>query len=94
MTPAQCRAARALLDWSQTQLAGAAGLGLASIADFERGERPLAEPARSLLERALTAAGVQLIPEDGGGAGVRFRRPTGRASEGIRPQDLNSSNDD
>lgn len=94
MTPAQCRAARALLDWSQPQLAAAAGLGLGSLADFESGAKPLPEAAASLVVRAFQAAGVQLIPEDGGGAGVRFRRPSGRTSEGIRPQDLNSSNDD
>jgi transcriptional regulator with XRE-family HTH domain len=94
MTPAQCRAARALLDWTQPQLAAAAGLGLTTLADFESGARPLPEQALGLLSRALQTAGVQLIPEDGGGAGVRFRRPAGRPAEGIRPQDLNSSNDD
>ena len=35
MTPAQCRAGRALLDMSQTQLAELANLGLSTVVDFE-----------------------------------------------------------
>ena len=35
----QCRAARALLGWSQTDLAAKAEVAVSTIADFERGER-------------------------------------------------------
>jgi transcriptional regulator with XRE-family HTH domain len=75
----QIRAARALLDWSQTQLADAAGLSLPTIKRME-GERG---PGRSSAEnveavrRALIAAGAELIPagdyQGGGGPGVRLR---------------------
>lgn len=75
MTPAQCRAARALLDWSQQQLAEAAGVGVVTVRQFEGGA---SEPRRSTLaaiHRVLEAAGVLFIPENGGGAGVRLKVP-------------------
>lgn len=75
MTPAQCRAARALLDWSQQQLADAAGVGVVTVRQFEGSA---AEPRRATLAAihgALHGAGVQFIPENGGGAGVRLKAP-------------------
>jgi transcriptional regulator with XRE-family HTH domain len=74
MSPAQCRAARALVGWSQDQLAAASGVAKATIANFEAGKR---EPyARTLadLATALEAAGVVFVAENGGGAGVRLRK--------------------
>jgi transcriptional regulator with XRE-family HTH domain len=74
----QCRAGRALLGWSQQELAEAAKVGKAGIADFERGHTvPYQRTLRDLAD-ALEAAGVQLIPENGGGAGVRLKRATAR----------------
>lgn len=73
VSPAQCRAARGLLSWSQDHLATVTRLSRSTIAGFERGER---EPTRANLEmlrRIFEDAGVQIIPENGGGAGVRFR---------------------
>ncbi|WP_294534326.1 helix-turn-helix transcriptional regulator [uncultured Rhodoblastus sp.] len=70
---AQCRAARALLDWSREQLAEASKVGLRTIVDFERGAREPRELTKDALCRALQAAGVEFIPENGGGAGVRLR---------------------
>jgi transcriptional regulator with XRE-family HTH domain len=73
ITPAQCRAARALLDWSQQQLATAAHVGVVTVRQFEGGG---AQPRHATLEvvcRALEAAGVEFIPENGGGAGVRLK---------------------
>lgn len=37
MTPEQCRAARALLDWPQQRLAEESGIGNATIRNFEAG---------------------------------------------------------
>jgi DNA-binding transcriptional regulator YiaG len=74
ITPSQCRAARGILDWSQQQLADAAGVGVVTVRQFEGGA---AQPRRATLEvvrRALEAAGVEFIPENGGGAGVRLRK--------------------
>lgn len=72
---AQIRAARGLIGWSQTDLAEAAIVSRATIADFEAGKRiPYARTIK-LLQRALESAGVEFIPENGGGAGVRLRKP-------------------
>ncbi len=73
MNPEQCRAARALIGMTQPSLAEAAGIGLSTIVDFEKKRRQVAEPSVAAMKTALEAAGVQFIPENGGGAGVRLR---------------------
>lgn len=70
----QVRAARSLLDWTQDDLAGAASVATKTIADFERGERqPQTRTLRDIRE-ALEQAGIQFIPANGGGVGVRLRK--------------------
>jgi predicted transcriptional regulator len=74
LTPAQCRAARGLIDWSQMDLAEHAGVGIVTIRQLEAGNH---EPRRATLDvvrRALEAAGVEFIAENGGGPGVRLRK--------------------
>jgi len=73
-TSAQCRAARALLKWSQDDLAEASKVGKRTIADFERDLREPYERTLRDLMVALEEAGIEFIPENGGGAGVRFRK--------------------
>jgi DNA-binding transcriptional regulator YiaG len=75
MTPAQCRAARALLDMSQTQVAELANLGLSTVVDFERKRRQVSEVSMKAILDALKQAGVIFIDENGGGPGVRLRKP-------------------
>jgi len=75
ITPEQCRAARALLDWSQTQLGQASNLSLSTVRDFEKGRRIPYPNNLSTMRQALEAAGVEFIAENGGGAGVRIRKP-------------------
>jgi transcriptional regulator with XRE-family HTH domain len=73
ITPAQCRAARALLGWSQQDLAKRAAIGIVTVHQLEAG---LSQPRRAtfdVIRRALQAAGVEFIDENGGGSGVRFR---------------------
>jgi transcriptional regulator with XRE-family HTH domain len=72
MSPAQCRAGRALLEITQTQLAASAGLGLSTVVDFEKGRRQVSSESIELIFRALTLAGVEFIDENGGGPGVRL----------------------
>ena len=72
---AQLRAARGLLDWSQPQLAYAAGL---SISTVKRAERDLgaglSSNAYCKIESALMRAGIVFLMHDrGGGPGVRLR---------------------
>jgi transcriptional regulator with XRE-family HTH domain len=74
MIPSQCRAARALIDWTQPKLAEAASIGLSTVVDFERNRRTVSASALTTIRRALEAAGVEFIAENGGGAGVRLRR--------------------
>jgi len=72
ITAGQCRAARALLDWTQPRLAEAAGLGLSTVVDFERSRREVSADAIASTGEALVRAGVAFVPENGGGAGVRL----------------------
>ena len=75
ITSSQCRAARGLLDWTQQDLADRAGLGIVTVRQVEAG---MSDPRRATLKvirLALEAAGVEFIDENGGGPGVRLRRP-------------------
>ncbi len=83
----QLRAARGLIGWSQTDLAGAAKVGRATIADFETGKRDPYPRTIEQLQRALEAAGVEFIPENGGGAGVRLRAVSGNIQQRIEEQE-------
>jgi transcriptional regulator with XRE-family HTH domain len=71
----QVRAARGLIGWSQTQLAKAAGLSLPTVKRFETDNGvPVSNEAIGRMMAALEAAGVEFIPENGGGAGVRLKK--------------------
>lgn len=72
MTPAQCRAGRALLDWTQPTLAQKASLGLSTVVDFERERRAVSAEAIGAVRAALQAAGVEFT--NGGEPGVKLRR--------------------
>lgn len=76
----QVKAARALLGWSQDDLAAASGVSVPTIARLESvdsdgigGRATTADAIRAALE----AAGVEFIAENGGGAGVRLAKPGG-----------------
>ncbi|TXN40651.1 helix-turn-helix transcriptional regulator [Methylobacterium sp. WL30] len=91
---AQCRAARALLDWTREDLARESKVSRATIADYETGKRPARERTTDDLRQALEAGGIEFTPENGGGAGVRFReRSDAKPDEGLRPDQLTSEND-
>jgi transcriptional regulator with XRE-family HTH domain len=74
MNSHQCRAGRALLKWSQTQLAEAAGVALSTVNDFEIDKREPRSDNLTAIRRALEGAGVEIIPaKSGKGVGVRLR---------------------
>ncbi len=73
MTPAMCRAARSLVDWTQQHLADAAKVGLSTVKAFEIGRSVPVTNNLLAMQTALEAAGIQFIPENGGGAGVRLK---------------------
>lgn len=77
ITPAQCRAARALVGWSQEELESASKVARKTIADFERDVRAPYPRTLAAIRTALEAAGVEFIAENGGGAGVRLRKGAG-----------------
>lgn len=68
----QIRAARALLGWSQQQLADRAVVSVTAVKRLEAG---IGDPRMSTVQAikaALEAAGVEFIPASGGkGSGVR-----------------------
>jgi transcriptional regulator with XRE-family HTH domain len=77
LSAAQCRAGRALLEWSRDRLAEEAGVGLRTIVNFESGARAPRQPTLEALLRALTSAGVIVLYEGKsapGGDGVRLAK--------------------
>ena len=76
LSSAQLRAARALLRWSAIDLATHSKVGVATIRRVEvvEGEIPVTSANEAALRKALEAAGVDFIDENGGGPGVRLRK--------------------
>lgn len=61
-TPRHVKAARALLTWSQQDLAKAAKVATSTVADFERGQRtPMVNNAQAI-RSALEGAGIRFLP--------------------------------
>jgi predicted transcriptional regulator len=76
ITTRQLKAARALLCWSQEDLALHSGVSEPTIARLETfdGELGGRESTTSKIRAALEAAGIEIIEENGGGLGVRLKR--------------------
>lgn len=62
---AQIRAARALLDWHQDELATRAGVARKTLTDFEREIRVPTRRVAADLVRVLEAAGIRFVSEEG-----------------------------
>ncbi|MGD9882863.1 MAG: helix-turn-helix domain-containing protein [Reyranella sp.] len=73
MIAAQCKMARAAVGWGVRELAEAAKVSADTVVRLERGEA-LRERTVEAIRSALQKAGVEFIPENGGGAGVRLAR--------------------
>ena len=76
LTSAQLRAARSLIRWSADDLARETALSVATIrrAELSDGETSMTVANDLAVRRALEAAGVEFIDENGGGPGVRLRK--------------------
>jgi transcriptional regulator with XRE-family HTH domain len=88
MTPAQCRAARGLLNWTQERLAKPAGVSIVTVRNFENEKSGSQRASVAAIRSALEAAGVAFT--NGGEPGVKLK-----ARGGTIPADkLNASNDE
>jgi transcriptional regulator with XRE-family HTH domain len=74
ISPAQCRAARGLIAWSQQDLAKAAGVGAVAVHQLENGVSNSRRSTLTVIRQALETSGVEFIEENGGGPGVRLRK--------------------
>jgi transcriptional regulator with XRE-family HTH domain len=73
MNATQCKMARAALGWGVRELAARAKVSTQTVARFERGDQ-LKGQTIQILQGALEGAGIEFIPENGGGSGVRLSR--------------------
>jgi transcriptional regulator with XRE-family HTH domain len=73
MIAVQCKMARVALGLGVRELAELANVSPDTIARLERGE-VLKDRTVAAIRAALEAAGVEFIPENGSGAGVRLKK--------------------
>ncbi|WP_210239438.1 MULTISPECIES: transcriptional regulator [unclassified Mesorhizobium] len=73
MNPVQCRMARAALGWGVLDLSKEAKISTQTIVRFERGEA-LKQSTVELIRSTFESAGIEFIPGNGGGPGVRLSR--------------------
>jgi transcriptional regulator with XRE-family HTH domain len=78
----QIKAGRALLGWSQSDLALESGVSEPTIARLESFDGQLGGRQATVqrIRAALEKGGIKFIDENGGGAGVRLRKPVGGKS--------------
>ncbi len=76
ITTRQIKAARALLGWSQSDLAKRSGVSEPTLARLEAidGELGGRESTVQKIRTTIESAGLEFIDENGGGLGVRLRR--------------------
>ncbi len=84
LTPALCRGARGLLDWTQTDLAERAAVSRSTVKDFEAGLHELQRASAAQLIRALAEGGVAIRRVDGLGVGLFLEGDGTRASDDQR----------
>ena len=65
ISPGQCRAARALLNWTQETLANKVGVALKTIRDFENERRKPIRIVRASIQQAFEQAGIEFFDDDG-----------------------------
>jgi hypothetical protein len=77
LTGPQIRAGRALVRWRAQDLARESAVGIATIkrAELAAGVTSMTVANDLAVRRALEAAGVEFIDENGGGPGLRLRKP-------------------
>ena len=82
MRAVQLRMARAAVGWGVRDLAKQAGVTANTVTRIENGS-DAKQSTMDALQRALEAAGIEFIDENGGGPGVRLRgRETSKKKKG------------
>ncbi len=79
----QSKMARVALGWGVRELAEAAQVATQTITRLEKGDRLKAKTVAAI-RAAFEAAGIEFIPQNGGGPGVRLAQP-----DGARPSTRN-----
>lgn len=77
LTPDLTRAARALLDWSQEQLAVKSNLSPSTVKEFEAGRRTPGINSLAAIQMALENAGVRFVSGSWSGGVAVGRAPEG-----------------
>ena len=72
MTSAQVRAARGLLNWTVRTLAERASVHRNTVTNIETGRYAGSADAIASIKSTLESEGVEFIPANGGGVGVRL----------------------
>lgn len=95
LTGRQIAAGRTLAGLAQGAVARAARISVPTLRRMEASAGPAAGMANNVaaVRSALESAGVVFVAENGEGAGVRLRRKR-TLDQGLRPDELNASNDD
>jgi hypothetical protein len=75
ITGGQIRAARGFLQWTAAELAEKSNVGLSTVrrAEDSAGVPALTKANLGAIRGALEVGGIEFIPENGGGEGVRLR---------------------
>ncbi|GHC66620.1 helix-turn-helix domain-containing protein [Limoniibacter endophyticus] len=74
ITPSQIKAARAFLNWKQTDLATAADVSEMSVKNIERGQTDPRVSTIQAIRTALEKAGIEFISNERGEGVVRLRK--------------------
>lgn len=78
LTASVSKAARAMLGWKSLDLAEKSGVAHDTLRAFESGRtKTLTAMNEKAVVEAFEHGGLQLIPENGGGLGVRYSTPSG-----------------
>ncbi|WP_081494371.1 helix-turn-helix domain-containing protein [Bradyrhizobium genomosp. III] len=73
MSPEQCRAARAWLNWSQEELAAKANVSSSTLRDFEARRRIPIANNRAAIQGVLEEAGIEFLFMEGEPLGLCWR---------------------
>jgi hypothetical protein len=92
LSPALCRASRAMLAFDIAALVKKSGVPRSVIGEFEKGGKEPQARDLAALQRVFEEAGITYLDDNGNGPGLRLR--SGQRGEGMRPEELNAENDD